>query len=155
MTDQQGHSMSVGIKKDSLIEDPLFFNALPSTTVPTDLGDATAVDVSDSMARAIGLLPATAQSSDSAARIAFNSNFTFNALAGKEWQLGKRTQLNASGKLTYAGGRRHTPIDTALSRMYGAAVYNWDKTYGVRYPDYLKVDVRLGIKLDSKKVTQE
>ena len=54
------------------------FSALPSTTVPTDLGDASAVDLSDSMARAIGLLPATAQSTDSAARIAFNSNFTFD-----------------------------------------------------------------------------
>lgn len=54
------------------------FNALPSNSVPTDLGDASATDVSDSTARAIGLLPATAQPTDSAARIAFNSNFTFD-----------------------------------------------------------------------------
>ncbi len=54
------------------------FNALPSTTVPTDLGNATGVDVSDSNARAIGLLPATAQGSDDAAQIAFNSSFTFD-----------------------------------------------------------------------------
>ena len=52
------------------------FNALPSTTVPTDLGDASAVGVSDSNARAIGLLPATAQATDSAARIGFNSSFS-------------------------------------------------------------------------------
>ena len=54
------------------------FNALPSTTVPTDLGDASGVDVSNSIARAIGLLPATAQPSDDAAHIAFNSTFTFD-----------------------------------------------------------------------------
>src|ERR1043166_5981035 len=54
------------------------FNALPSTTVPTDLGDASGVDVSNSIARAIGLLPATAQPADDAARIAFNSNFAFD-----------------------------------------------------------------------------
>jgi hypothetical protein len=54
------------------------FNALPSTTVPTDLGDGSAVDVSNSIARAIGLLPATAPPSDDAAHIAFNSNFTFD-----------------------------------------------------------------------------
>jgi len=54
------------------------FNALPSNSVPTDLGDAGAADVSDSTARAIGLLPATAQPTDTAARIAFNSNFTFD-----------------------------------------------------------------------------
>ncbi|HMH41941.1 MAG TPA: NF038122 family metalloprotease, partial [Pyrinomonadaceae bacterium] len=54
------------------------FNVLPSTAVPTDLGDGAAVSVSNSIARAIGLLPATAQSTDEAARIAFNSNFTFD-----------------------------------------------------------------------------
>jgi len=54
------------------------FNALPATTIPTDIGAASGVDVSDSNARAIGLLPATAQPSDDAAQIAFNSNFTFD-----------------------------------------------------------------------------
>ena len=54
------------------------FNALPATTLPTDLGDANATDVTDPSARAIGLLPATAQSTDDAARIAFNSNFAFD-----------------------------------------------------------------------------
>ncbi|HKC63497.1 MAG TPA: NF038122 family metalloprotease, partial [Pyrinomonadaceae bacterium] len=54
------------------------FNALPQTTVPSDLGDKSSTVVSDSLARALGLLPATAQSTDSAARIAFNSNFSFD-----------------------------------------------------------------------------
>ena len=49
------------------------FNALPTTAVPTDLGNSGSTSVSNSIARAIGLLPATAQSTDSAARIAFNS----------------------------------------------------------------------------------
>jgi len=54
------------------------FNALPSTTVPTDLGDSTSSTLADSTARAIGLLPLTAQSADAAARIGFNSNFSFD-----------------------------------------------------------------------------
>ena len=54
------------------------FNALPSTTVPTDLGNASTTDVPDANARAIGLLPTTAQSGDSAARIAFNSNHAYD-----------------------------------------------------------------------------
>ncbi|HEX3144884.1 MAG TPA: NF038122 family metalloprotease [Pyrinomonadaceae bacterium] len=54
------------------------FNALPANSVPTDLGNATAVDVYDSIARAIGLLPATAQPTDNAAQIAFNSQNTFD-----------------------------------------------------------------------------
>src|SRR5688572_25627008 len=54
------------------------FNALPSTTVPTDLGDSSSTTVADSTARALGLLPATAQSTDPAARIGFNSSFNFD-----------------------------------------------------------------------------
>ena len=54
------------------------FNALPATSVPTDSGDASGVDVQDSNARAIGLLSQTAQPSDDAAQIAFNSSFTFD-----------------------------------------------------------------------------
>jgi len=54
------------------------FTALPSNTVPTDIGEASSTDVADSNARAIGLLPATAQPTDSAARIAFNSSSTFD-----------------------------------------------------------------------------
>lgn len=54
------------------------FNALPSTTVPSDLGGSSSTTVADSTARAIGLLPATAQATDSAARIGFNSSFPFD-----------------------------------------------------------------------------
>jgi len=54
------------------------FNALPSTSVPTDLGNAGTIDVNSSIARAIGLSPAVAQSSDLAPQIAFNSNFTYD-----------------------------------------------------------------------------
>ncbi len=54
------------------------YNALPTTVVPTDSGSISTVSVSSSIARAIGLLNATAQPSDTAARIGFNSTFTFD-----------------------------------------------------------------------------
>src|SRR6266404_1800546 len=54
------------------------FNSLPSTNVPTDLGNSSTTDVIDTNARAIGLLPPTAQPTDLAAQIAFNSNFAYD-----------------------------------------------------------------------------
>lgn len=54
------------------------YNALPAGSVPTDLGDTSLVSVSSSIARAIGLLDSTAQPADSAARIGFNSSFSFD-----------------------------------------------------------------------------
>jgi hypothetical protein len=56
----------------------LIFSLLPPITVPTDLGEASSTFVADANARAIGLLPAIAQTTDRASRIAFNSNVTFD-----------------------------------------------------------------------------
>jgi hypothetical protein len=54
------------------------FNSLPSTSVPTDLGNASGTDVIDANARALGLLNPTAQPTDPAAQIAFNSAFNYD-----------------------------------------------------------------------------
>ena len=49
------------------------YNALPGSSVPTDLGSSSSISVSNSIARAIGVLNLTAQSSEPKARIGFNS----------------------------------------------------------------------------------
>ncbi len=56
------------------------YQALPANSLPVDngTGSTTSVSVSNSIARAIGLLSPTAQSSDSAPRIGFNSSFNFD-----------------------------------------------------------------------------
>ncbi|HKP35789.1 MAG TPA: NF038122 family metalloprotease [Pyrinomonadaceae bacterium] len=47
---------------------------LPSPTLPTDLGDVNTVAVNSAIARAIGLIPPTADPSDSATKIGFNNS---------------------------------------------------------------------------------
>ena len=54
------------------------YNALPSNSIPTDLGAASSVAVSRTLARAIGLLDPIAQPNDSPPRIGFNSAFNFD-----------------------------------------------------------------------------
>ena len=49
------------------------YNSLPANTLPTDLGNVTSVQISKSIARAIGFSDPTAPSTDPAARIGFNS----------------------------------------------------------------------------------
>jgi hypothetical protein len=41
---------------------------------------------------------------------AFNGNYVFNLLAGKEWKVGKSNAITFDVKGTYAGGRRYSPI---------------------------------------------
>jgi hypothetical protein len=59
-------------------EKSTIYNLLPANSVPTDTGNTSFVSVSSSIARAIGLLNATAQPTDNAARIGFNSAILFD-----------------------------------------------------------------------------
>ncbi len=49
---------------------------------------------------------------------AFNGNYVFNALAGKEFKIKEKHILALDVKFTYAGGKRYVPIDLAASIAY-------------------------------------
>lgn len=91
---------------------------------------------------------------------AFNGNFVCNVLAGKEWVLSKmerkrRTTLTTDAKITFAGGQRYTPIDLDASIASNETVYDSDQTFEARHPVYFRPDIRVGIKIDGEKLTQE
>jgi hypothetical protein len=51
------------------------YNSLPPNALPTDKGDYAFISVSDSIARALALMPAAAEEADLAPRISFNSYY--------------------------------------------------------------------------------
>jgi hypothetical protein len=86
---------------------------------------------------------------------AFNGNYTINALAGKDFPIGKNNVITFSGKATLAGGRRYSPADTAQSRIWRELIYIQDKAYSLQYPAYFVIAARIGYKRNSKNITQE
>ena len=85
---------------------------------------------------------------------AFNNNYVFNTLFGKEWPIGKdkRNALTFDTKLSTTGGTPYTPIDLEATRANGGReVYQEDKAYSERYSAYFRWDVKFGIRLNSKK----
>jgi hypothetical protein len=86
---------------------------------------------------------------------AFNGNYTFNVLAGKEFKLGEESVLTLDYKLTLAGGKRFVPIDPGASITRGEAVYVEDKAYHEKYKDYFRTDIKIGYKRNGNNVTQE
>jgi hypothetical protein len=92
------------------------YSALPQSSVPIDTGggSATTVSVSTSIARAIGLADPTAQPTDSAARIGFNSsvNFDFdssNGVVGSDFQSVATHEIgHALGFTSRSGGTNST-----------------------------------------------
>lgn len=88
-------------------------------------------------------------------RTAFAGNYTFNALGGYEWTLNQSYVLNFNLKFALAGGRRYIPIDLDESIATGEEDLDIAKAYQKRLPDYGRLDLKIGIRQNKKKYTQE
>lgn len=86
---------------------------------------------------------------------AFNGNYIFNILGGKEFKLNKMLTLGFDVKCTYAGGKRYTPLDIEASKLTGSAVRYEDELYSLKHKDYFRLDFKTTIKLNGKKMAQE
>ncbi len=88
---------------------------------------------------------------------AFNGHLVFNTLAGKEFRLNENSTLVFDAKITWAGGKRYTPIDLEASKntneAFGTAYYD-ELAWSLQFPDYLKADIKIGFRKDGKKVSQ-
>lgn len=85
---------------------------------------------------------------------AFNGQYVYNVLIGKEFKVGKekRNAIALDVKFTHAGGRFYTPIDLELSQQYQYQVEKGDAyAFSEKYADFLRLDVKLGYTMNSKK----
>ena len=98
----------------------------------------------------------TYQGSDNITRsTAFDNGFVLNALAGTEFKLGKKAVLTVDTKVTYAGGKPYTPIDLEASIISGKEVRDRSRAFENRFKDYFRIDFKLGVRFNHKKVSQE
>jgi hypothetical protein len=91
---------------------------------------------------------------------AFNGNYVFNLLGGKEFKIGSGNgryikRLNVDGKFNLAGGKRYSPIDLEASRHIGYTQYDETDAYSQQMPMYMNINLRTGIKFSGKSATQE
>ncbi len=88
---------------------------------------------------------------------AFNGNYVVNALGGYELKCGhkKNNVFSINLKGTAAGGRRYTPIDLPASIQAGEVRFKMDSLYTAQFKQYFRADIRIGFKLNGKRVTQE
>lgn len=85
----------------------------------------------------------------------FNTNFALSVTIGKEWILrGEKSRvLGFNIKSVYVGGFRYTPIDLDASIIAGETKEITSETFGKRMPDYYRLDIRLSLKRNYKKLT--
>lgn len=88
---------------------------------------------------------------------AFNQNYVFNLLGGKEWKVGKSKNnvLSLNCRINWIGGRRYTPIDREQSLKNKMIVYYEDKTYENKYDDYFRADLKLSYIINRSKLSHQ
>lgn len=87
---------------------------------------------------------------------AFNGNFIFNVLGGKEFRIGKNNYLSLNFKVTYAGSLRIVPYEIKkVSQNYYIQDFDWGNAYLNRRNDYFRLNGRFGYKLLCEKVNIE
>lgn len=93
---------------------------------------------------------------------AFNSNYVYNLLGGKEFSMGSKDK-NAKfikkflldGKLNWTGGQRYTPIDLEASQNANKTILDNKNAFSKQLADYFRFDLRMGFKWIGKGSTQE
>ncbi|MBL7826989.1 MAG: TonB-dependent receptor [Saprospiraceae bacterium] len=84
---------------------------------------------------------------------AFDGGYVFNALGGREFKMGRsgRKYFTIDTKFTMAGGRPYTPVNLEASKALGKEVLYEDRAFSEQIDDYLRWDVKMGIRVNSKK----
>ena len=74
----------------------------------------------------------------------YNGNYNFHVLVGKEYKVSsKRDILGINIKVTGSGGKRYIPIDLEKSIEEGRQVYDWEKAFDAKLPNYFRADLQL------------
>lgn len=83
----------------------------------------------------------------------FNNGYVINALAGKEFKIGKAKKniFSINTKFTTAGGRYYTPVDLATSQAVGYEIRDDVNAFSEQFDAYLRLDLKFGFKFNSKK----
>jgi len=86
---------------------------------------------------------------------AFNGNFVANVLGGYEFKIGKHSALTSDLRVVYSGGKRYIPIDLDASKEENFTQYDWAKAYEQKFDNYFRTDLRLGFKMNGRRINQE
>lgn len=85
----------------------------------------------------------------------YNGHFALNILGGYEFKLGKRGLIISGLKITYAGGRLYSPPDINASNALGDLVVIDSLRNTLRFPDYFRMDLKLGYRYNAARMMHE
>jgi len=85
----------------------------------------------------------------------FNGRYAANGLFAKEWVFKEKNSLNLGLKTTFVGGGWYGEVDKEESKKQQEVVYRDESVNTLRFAPYMRQDIRLAYKINSKKLTHE
>jgi hypothetical protein len=85
----------------------------------------------------------------------YNTKYAVNVLGGYEYKLSKNSTLLTGGKVTFAGGRLYSPPNIAASNATGDFIVIDSLRNTLRFADYFRTDLKVGVRINAKKLTHE
>lgn len=88
----------------------------------------------------------------------YNGNFSHHFLGGKEWKVGKNGKNNIFGisfKGSFSGNQRFEGIDLASSITNNAEIWDLNRIYTERLPDYFRIDLQFSFRKNKPRSTSE
>lgn len=83
--------------------------------------------------------------------------YLFNALAGKEWMVGKRKQnmFSVNARLFFHGGDRYTPVDENKSNEEHEIIFDESQAFSKKFKPVLNGDISVNYRMNKRKVSHE
>ena len=83
--------------------------------------------------------------------------FLLNALAGKEWMVGKRKQnmFSVNTRLFFHGGDRYTPIDEDKTNEEHDIILNESNAFSKKFSPMLNGDISVNYRINKRKLSHE
>jgi outer membrane receptor protein involved in Fe transport len=87
----------------------------------------------------------------------YDEKFATNLLGAKEFKVGKKkiSTITTGTKITWAGGGRYSPADIAASNAIGELVEVDSLRNTLKFKNYFRLDLKIGLSANRKKVTHE
>ena len=85
----------------------------------------------------------------------YDTHYALNLLGGYERKLGRNSTLITGAKVTFIGGQLYSPVDTAASNRLGDIVVIDSERNTMHFKPYFRADVKLGVRINGKKLTHE
>lgn len=83
--------------------------------------------------------------------------FLLNALAGKEWMVGKRKQnmFSINARLFFHGGDRYTPVDEAVSGEQHDIIFDETQAFSKKFKPVINGDISINYRINRQKLSHE